>query len=977
MLKKALLLILLILMIISLSSVMSVFGATLPTNTPSADSIGRPQIRNNTVYTAWGTPIRGINNSWFGARDLDILTRKTQELAQHIQENGLNAMHIYVGDRDENGPLPVGAEAARVDIVVAEAAAKGLYVIMTGAANFDDPQEVAYLYEFWDFYSKRFKDKDNVIFEMANEHGWPFSEGRQIVANIYNIIRNNAPASLILFYSFAVSGDPQELTYRIQDTEQIVFIPWTNEAVSFHAYETTESVYSATWLHYVIDEFIEKGYPIINTEVPCRYSLTQYPDVDIYRVLEERGIGWTGFVNENLISKPSHWRGQFEAAGLVWQPDYGSWPVTDALYPFAIQAAAQNISQATATLITDQSSNVLALSNGNYAAYSRLNFGTREPLMFRLSLRSTAGGSISVHSGGIELGSCSFNESEGYISVSGYIYNTINGIADVTFTFNGQGLAYLRDWQFVLPKQISYTDPLKITEAANYPFRAGDIIRRPGTDPASISKLQVEGITNGSSLLFDLVRFRNNEEHPFNIRALPLAGGTVQVWAGDFDTYDIYLGECEITGPVGVWADFSCALPGLSYLQTSFSSEEDQNARWDLALIFMGEDNKELFAISEFYFGDTKPQPAGLFEPKVITGDATNITSSSVVIADNDFVDFEGEDILEAGIIYSLDCYFWRTEVFKKTVAPASPFTVTLDGLEEFNDHPFPEYWNYRAYVTTASGTYLGGVKRYLAPGSNAEVWLNLPVSHWAPSMAGGEIFIMFGTNAPWSFTTNDPWIEFSHDSGPGSTKTDLIGTVLYASPNTSQSARTGTITATAFVTPAKKISKTITVTQARPKTDGVSISGKIRSCNPKSPPFIQLKQGDMLISTTTTYIEDSYGLREQGFDLNDISPGTYELIITKNGHTGFTLTNVVVGDTDVDLTVDSRPEVQTINLYGGDINGDGVVNAEDLTYLLAQFNKPPNAEYNADIDGNGVVNAVDLAYLLAWFNKQNYRYPL
>jgi hypothetical protein len=55
-----------------------------------------------------------------------------------------------------------------------------------------------------------------------------------------------------------------------------------------------------------------------------------------------------------------------------------------------------------------------------------------------------------------------------------------------------------------------------------------------------------------------------------------------------------------------------------------------------------------------------------------------------------------------------------------------------------------------------------------------------------------------------------------------------------------------------------------------------------------------------------------------------------------------------------------------------GDVNGDGVVNAIDLTQFLSEFNRAPVKFLDADIDGNGIVNAIDLTYLLAGFNKMD-----
>jgi hypothetical protein len=90
-----------------------------------------------------------------------------------------------------------------------------------------------------------------------------------------------------------------------------------------------------------------------------------------------------------------------------------------------------------------------------------------------------------------------------------------------------------------------------------------------------------------------------------------------------------------------------------------------------------------------------------------------------------------------------------------------------------------------------------------------------------------------------------------------------------------------------------------------------------------------------------------------------------YTLVVTKPGYLSYTIAN---------LTIDASEEIGTIDIsqLAGDVNGDGVVNATDLTYLLSEFNRKPVNYENADIDGNGVVNAADLTFLLAGFNKRD-----
>jgi hypothetical protein len=77
-----------------------------------------------------------------------------------------------------------------------------------------------------------------------------------------------------------------------------------------------------------------------------------------------------------------------------------------------------------------------------------------------------------------------------------------------------------------------------------------------------------------------------------------------------------------------------------------------------------------------------------------------------------------------------------------------------------------------------------------------------------------------------------------------------------------------------------------------------------------------------------------------------------------------YTIKNLALMDGEDIPTIDIRQ-------LAGDVNGDGIVNAVDLTCLLSEFNREPVNHKDADIDGNGIVNAADLTYLLAGFNKR------
>ncbi|MCL1975627.1 MAG: M64 family metallo-endopeptidase [Firmicutes bacterium] len=148
----------------------------------------------------------------------------------------------------------------------------------------------------------------------------------------------------------------------------------------------------------------------------------------------------------------------------------------------------------------------------------------------------------------------------------------------------------------------------------------------------------------------------------------------------------------------------------------------------------------------------------------------------------------------------------------------------------------------------------------------------------------------------------------------------------------------------------------------------GVAVKGRIKSYNPQNPTFIQLlKDGEAPI-TLTTKTSAGYGQFEQDFTFTGINPGVYKLIISKAAHTKFTIQKIVVGDTDIDLAEDNNPEIKLINLRCGDINGDGMINNDDLMTLwnMANYNKNAATAANkyCDLNGDGLINNLDLAIL-------------
>ena len=148
----------------------------------------------------------------------------------------------------------------------------------------------------------------------------------------------------------------------------------------------------------------------------------------------------------------------------------------------------------------------------------------------------------------------------------------------------------------------------------------------------------------------------------------------------------------------------------------------------------------------------------------------------------------------------------------------------------------------------------------------------------------------------------------------------------------------------------------------------GVSVTGKVKTYNPKIPTTIQLMQNNVEMYKTTIAATTGSSHVEQTFSLEGVVPGTYTLVVTKPTHTPFTVQTIVVGEQNVDLTQDARPEVKQMILPCGDINGDNMINDTDLTvlWMVTNYNKNAAAASNplCDLNGDGMINDGDLTIL-------------
>ena len=146
------------------------------------------------------------------------------------------------------------------------------------------------------------------------------------------------------------------------------------------------------------------------------------------------------------------------------------------------------------------------------------------------------------------------------------------------------------------------------------------------------------------------------------------------------------------------------------------------------------------------------------------------------------------------------------------------------------------------------------------------------------------------------------------------------------------------------------------------------SVRGAVKSYNPNNPVTVQLiEQGHHEVAYETTIDPTTgSGQKEQNFSFPAVAAGTYDLVVTKPGHLSYTVKNVVVGSTDLDLTTLTGKAYSTITLLCGDINGDGSINEDDVSIIryANNINKSTADADNklADINGDGSVNEDDVS---------------
>ncbi len=656
--------------ILIISSVL--FFSTCTVNKPNIVSKGRgrPQIKDGTVLTDKGTLMRGmvfsVGEMQMGDYNPD--SKVTYQDIAKIKEMGMNCVRFNVPLQHYQKGSPEYQEAlVRSDQFIDWAEELGLYVELS-ADWFckKDSEEIDFenIKDYWRELAPRYSKRSHVFYDLVNELSeapigmdWTHPRGTIIAfyQELYTLVRQQAPDTLCIFFSFSHMLDIADSLLQIQQLEELIDIDWSNEAIGFHSYESTNKYDDVDiWLNsemmrQEIRYLKAQGYPLINNEVPSLgvaydgyLQLTSYPNPYLIKVLEEEGISWISMLDIMGFESPANWRGIIEAADISWQADYGDWPLLDKVQPFEKRAAiSQPYELSKGYISIGENKDVEEVGNvyKNYipcimvnketsVSYKDLNFGVREPLSLTVRLRGFYDGAkLRVHDGdknGEIICEIEFNHTAGEnVYYTAYLTKPLSGLKDITFTFvdpEGQdcwALCYLIEWQFNAPEQLTeavHTDIWnKTTAAAAFSYRQGDLWREVADDSKAKSKLAkdliVSNIKDDDRLLYDKVVFVNVSNAKFIVRAKTLAGGKIEIYATRgfrlWPNWSLYLGACAINGTAGKWEEFVLELDSELLKETTYNGAWKINS-FDLLFRFVAneENNKkdELFEISEFTF---------------------------------------------------------------------------------------------------------------------------------------------------------------------------------------------------------------------------------------------------------------------------------------------------------------------------------------------------------------------------------------
>ncbi len=257
----------------------------------TAQSIGRPEIYENTLVDDHGNRLRGGTfwlYGWMPEKTDWALSPTPWNLIREHKFNIVRLTCAYRTTKANNYSLD--RYQIILDSLVNMAERAGIYAII----DFHDTPgtyTMANARAFWNRFASRYKNRKNVIYELTNEPKFDQPESytdqnlRDFEA-LWKICDTNAPETPIIILSFNQVGYSGRTPARVADS--LRGIDWKKTLVGFHGYWRDASTR-------VVD--LKNNYPCINTEFMCLIEgSNEMKSMDGYAyqgtLMEKLGISW-------------------------------------------------------------------------------------------------------------------------------------------------------------------------------------------------------------------------------------------------------------------------------------------------------------------------------------------------------------------------------------------------------------------------------------------------------------------------------------------------------------------------------------------------------------------------------------------------------------------------------------------------------------------------------------------------------------
>lgn len=242
---------------------------------------GRVKILNNNVVSDINTPLRGAHMLFFkGNWGLAQQSSYYQNLKNNFKVNTIR-IFVYREDRPEysadgwfeyNDPVFLAALDETVRIIGAE----GMYAMITYGPGHNGQSEIIGhpndLQNFWSTIAPRYRNNTHVIYELCNEPAsWSaedyYASDVAIQKNNYSLIRNLAPNTHIVLWTFATIGDNNQMVNKLDEAGSDI-VSYTNASVGYHAYDPENGSQLLS---------VKNKYPVFMTEFLPTVQTTTFP----------------------------------------------------------------------------------------------------------------------------------------------------------------------------------------------------------------------------------------------------------------------------------------------------------------------------------------------------------------------------------------------------------------------------------------------------------------------------------------------------------------------------------------------------------------------------------------------------------------------------------------------------------------------------------------------------------------------------